>query len=363
MSTTTGDATGRQTTTERLLHIMRRQEVGLLAVIILLGIAFNMVNDRFITTTNLFNLVQAVTVIGIIAVGQAFVLISKEIDLSVGSVLALSAVCAGWLVQTAGLPAWAAIPGGILVGATSGLVIGVVVVFGKVNSFIVTLGMLSIARGLTQLVTGGLPISMPESIQWLGQGRILGGPPISVVVFVALAIIGQLVLSRTVFGQRVVAVGDNAEAARLGGIPVNRTRVLVFVLVGMLAGLAGVVFATQVGVAEAQAGRGYELDVIAAVVIGGASLSGGRGSIVGAFLGACLLGVLRNAFVLLALSPFLQEFSIGLVIVLAALLDQFRQGNLGSFLRRRRTGPDDSPPVGRDPVDDTTHTHATSSAQ
>lgn len=354
MSTTATAEAGARTPTstkDRLLRAVRRQEVGLLGVVILLCLIFNLLNDRFLTTTNLFNLIQAVTVIGIIAVGQAFVLIAKEIDLSVGSVLALAAVSAGWLVQTAGLPAWAALPGALAVGAASGLLLGAIVVYGKVNSFIVTLGMLSVARGLTQLVTGGLPISMPDAIRFLGRGRVLGGPPISVVLFIVLAIIGQLVLSRTVFGQRVTAVGDNAEAARLGGIPVNRTRVLVFVLVGALAGLAGIVFATQVGVAEAQAGRGYELDVIAAVVIGGASLSGGRGSIVGAFLGACLLGVLRNAFVLLALSPFLQEFSIGLVIVLAALFDQFRQGNLGSFLRRRRTGPRDAPPVGRDPVE------------
>lgn len=327
----------------RAVNLAKRQEAGLLAVIVVLGLVVNLVNDRFLTPANLYNLVQAVTVIGIIAIGQTFVLISKEIDLSVGSVLALAAICTGWLVQVGGLNPWVALIGGLGVGACTGLVIGSIVVLGKVNSFIVTLGALSIGRGLTQLVTGGLPIQMPQELRFIGQARFFGGVPFSVVLFIVLAIIGQVVLSRTVFGQRVTAIGDNPEAARLGGIPVARTRILTFMLIGVLAALAGIVFTTQVGVAEGQAGRGLELDVIAAAVIGGASLAGGRGSIVGAFLGACLLGVLRNAFILLALSPFLQELSIGLVIILAALFDQFRQGNLGNLFRRQRRRRDPEP--------------------
>jgi ribose/xylose/arabinose/galactoside ABC-type transport system permease subunit len=155
--------------------------------------------------------------------------------------------------------------------------------------------------------------------------------PVSVIIFIALVVLGQFVLTRTVFGLRTTAIGDNDTAARLGGIPVSGTRIAVFVLIGLLAGVAGIVYSTQVGVAEAQAAQGYELDVIAAAVIGGASLAGGRGSIIGAFLGACLLGLLRNAFILLSLSSFLQQVSIGAVIILAALFDQARQGNLGSF--------------------------------
>jgi len=321
------------------LALVKRQEVGLLGLIIVLALIINAINDRFLTPTNIYNLLQTVTVIGIIAVGQTFVLIAKEIDLSVGSVLALSAVSAGALFAGGAAP-WVAMLGGIAVGVLSGLAVGLVVVFGKVSSFIVTLGMLSIARGLTLLVTGGLPQQMPSELRFIGQGRILGGLPISVLLFIVLVIIGQLVLTRTVFGLRVVSVGDNATAAKLGGIPVGRTRVLTFVLIGALAGVAGIVFSTQVGVAEAQAGTGYELDVIAAAVIGGASLSGGRGSILGAFLGACLLGLLRNSFILLGLSSFLQQLSIGLVIVLAAVFDQWRQGNLGSianWIRNRRS--------------------------
>jgi len=312
---------------------LKRQEVGLLGVILLLGLAVSLVNSRFLTTANLYNLLQTVVVVGIIAVGQTFVLIAKEIDLSVGSVLALAGVSGGAMYANGANP-WISMIFGIGVGAFCGLLVGTVVVFGKVNSFIVTLGMLSIARGATQLVTEGLPQEMPEELQFIGQGRIAGGLPISVLIFIVFVILGQMLLTRTVFGLRVTAVGDNAQAARTGGIPVAATRVLTFVLIGVLAGIAGMVFATQVGVAEAQAGMGYELDVIAAAVIGGASLSGGRGSIIGAFLGACLLGLLRNSFILLALSPFLQQLSIGLVIVLAALFDQWRQGNLGRFRLR-----------------------------
>jgi len=335
MMTTTNTHTSSGLFRASVLPLIKRQEVGLLGVIVLLGLAVSLINDRFLTTANLYNLLQTVVVVGIIAVGQTFVLIAKEIDLSVGSVLALAGVSGGAMYAN-GVDPWISMVFGIGVGAFCGLLVGSVVVFGKVNSFIVTLGMLSIARGATQLVTGGLPQEMPTELQFIGQGRIAGGLPISVLIFIMFVILGQLLLTRTVFGLRVTAVGDNAQAARAGGIPVARTRILTFVLIGTLAGIAGMIFATQVGVAEAQAGTGYELDVIAAAVIGGASLSGGRGSIVGAFLGACLLGLLRNSFILLALSPFLQQLSIGLVIVLAALFDQWRQGNLGRFRLRLR---------------------------
>lgn len=327
MSTTDTAARQSRSASDLLLPLLKRQETGLLGVIIALGLVVSLANDSFLQKQNLYNLLQTTVVVGIIAIGQTYVLIAKEIDLSVGSVLALSAVSAG-AIYGAGVNPWIAMIAGIGVGALCGLAIGTVVVVGRVSSFIVTLGMLSIARGLTQLITDGLPQTMPTELSFIGQGRVLGGVPVSVLIFIVLVILGQLLLTRSIFGLRVTAIGDNADAARTGGIPVARTRILTFVLIGTLAGFAGMVFSTQVGVAEAQAGMGYELDVIAAAVIGGASLSGGRGSIIGAFLGACLLGLLRNAFILLALSPFLQQLTIGLVIVLAAVFDQWRQGNL-----------------------------------
>lgn len=326
----------------RRASFLRQQEAGLALILVVLALGFGLVNSRFLTGENLTNVVQAVAVIGIMAIGQSFILIAREIDLSVGSVLGLSGVGSAWLMAHGADPALGVLAG-LAIGAFAGLVNGIVVTVFKVNSFIVTLGMLSIARGFTEVITGGLPISMPDAISFIGQGEIVGGIPVSVVIFVVLVIIGQVVLSRSVLGQRIQAVGDNAEAARLSGIPLPRTRVLVFVLSGLLAGAAGIVYTTQVGVAEAQAGTGLELDVIAAAVIGGASLSGGRGSIVGALLGACLLGALRNAFILLHLSPFWQEMSVGLVIVLAAVFDQWRQG---AFSRPRRMDAGDRTPPG-----------------
>ena len=318
---------------------VRRQEFGIVVVLIVLSIIIDIINNRFLTPANISNLLATIAVIGIISVGQTYVLIAGEIDLSVGSVVGLAGVVAAALYST-GLDASIAVLGGLAAGALSGFVVGSAVVFGKVSSFIVTLGMLSIARGLTLLVTGGIPITMPTELSFIGQGSVFG-IPVSVLIFVIVVIIGQFVLTRTVYGMRVVAIGDNPQASKVGGIPVGGTRIATFVIIGVLAGVAGIVFATQVGTADPQAGTGYELNVIAAAVIGGASLSGGRGSIVGAFFGACLLGLLQNAFVLLQLSSFLQEVSIGLVIVLAALFDQLRQGNLGSLrttLRRMAVG-------------------------
>lgn len=309
----------------RRLPFLKGQEAGLVGVIVVLSVAFSFVNPNFLTTDNLRNVLVAVAVVGIMSIGQCFVIIAREIDLSVGSVMGLSGLCGAWLMA-AGLNPWVAVALAIGVGAAAGFVNGLIVVLFRVNSFIATLGMLSVARGLTQVISGGLPIMVDPEVMFLGQGSFLD-IPVQVLIFLGLVIVGQFILKRSVIGQRIVAVGDNDEAARLSGIPIASTRIAVFVVSGALAAIAGIVYTAQVSVAEAQAGTGLELDVIAAVVIGGASLSGGRGSILGAMLGAYLLGALRNAFILLELSPFLQQMSVGLVIVLAAIFDQVRQGS------------------------------------
>lgn len=331
--------------------LFKRQEVGLLGAVLVLGLFFTILNDRFLAISNIYNVLANVAVVGIMAVGEAFVLLIAEIDLSVGAVLGLAGIIAGWLMGQGVMP-WIAIILAVAAGAVVGLIQGGIIVYGRVNSFIVTLGMLSVATGLTELITGGLPAQTPNSMLFLGQGQLPGGIPVSVVIFIALVLIGQFVRSRSIFGIRVIAVGDNREAARLSGMPVNRTRILVFVLCGALAAFAGIVYMAQVGVAETQAGNGIELDVIAAGVIGGVSLFGGRGSIVGALFGACLLGMLENAFVLLALSSFLQQLATGVVIILAVLFDQFRQGSghttgpsfWRSWLRGDKRAPGSFPP-------------------
>lgn len=299
----------------------RKPEVGVALVILVLAICIAIGNPNFATSANLFNLLRSIAITGIVAVGMTFVLISGELDLSVGSVVALAGVTA--FTVAAETSSLLAIPVGLLTGAAAGLVAGLVVTRVRVNSFIVTLGMLSVARGLALLVTGGLPVDGPPALQALGQGA-LGPVPVQVIILLVIAVVGQLVLTRTVFGNQVQAVGDNPEAARLSGIPVARIKVACLVLVGLLAGLAGLIRGAQLGVAEPNAAVGLELSVIAAVIIGGTSLSGGRGSVTGALLGAVLLGLIQNAFVLLHLSNFLQVLSTGLIIILAAAFDRLR---------------------------------------
>ena len=297
-------------------------ESVLVVVIILLGALITLLNPNFLSIFNLLNVLDAVSIVGIAAIGATFVLIGGELDLSVGSVLGLSAICAAWAMR-AGIPWPLAIVIGICVGALCGLANGLLVTRFNLSSFIVTLGMLSIFRGIGLLITGGLPISTPSSISFIGQEK-LGPVPVNVVLLLALVAIFQLVLAITVFGRRVQAVGDSKVASFLAGLPVTRTKVLIFMLAGSFAASAGMVRMSALGVAEANAGLGQELDIIAAVVIGGTSLSSRRGSVTGSLLGACLLGIIRNAFVLLHLSPFFQTMSIGIVIILAAMLDQVR---------------------------------------
>ncbi|MFC8849164.1 MULTISPECIES: ABC transporter permease [unclassified Micromonospora] len=297
-------------------------ELALATIIILLGALISVFNDRFLTYGNLINVLQAISVVGIAGIGATLIIISGKLDLSVGSTLGYSGLV-GALAMQGQFPALG-IPAGIAVGAAVGAVNGLLVTYGRVNAFIATLGMLSVVRGLALVTTDGAPQNVPDSLLFIGQGRI-AGVPVSVVILLGLVVVAQLFLSRSVTGRRITAVGDNQRAAYLAGIPVQRTVVLAFVLAGGFAAVAGLVNASNLALATTDAGTGLELDIVAAVIVGGTSLMGGRGSIVGSLLGACLLGLLRNAFVLLHLSPYLQVTAIGAVIILAALIDQLRQ--------------------------------------
>lgn len=206
------------------LSALKGQELGLIAVIVVLSIGFSLFNPNFLTADNFRNVLVAVAVVGIMAIGQCFVVIAKEIDLSVGSVMGLSGLC-GAYAMSAGLNPVIGILLALAVGMLAGLVNGLIVVYGRVGSFIVTLGMLSVARGLTFVISGGLPILINPSVVFLGQGQVIG-IPVQVFIFFGLVAVGQFVLTRSVLGQRVVAVGDNDEAARLSGIPLGSTRLL-----------------------------------------------------------------------------------------------------------------------------------------
>ena len=297
-------------------------ENGALVGLVLVALVMFIATPKFLTTQNLLNVGVQAAVTAILAFGMTFVIVTAGIDLSVGSLAALSAICAGWAVSTGGLPGWLALIVGPLVGLIAGAVSGVAIAYGKLPAFIATLAMLAIARGLTLVVSGGRPIEMPGAVTWLGAN--LGPVPVPIVVMIVTALITSFILTRTVFGRSLYAIGGNEEAARLAGLPVKRTTAAVYALSGLFAAIAGLVLAGRLASAQPQAAAGYELDAIAAVVIGGASLSGGVGKASGTLIGALVLAVIRNGLNLLNVTAFWQQVVIGVVIALAVGIDVLR---------------------------------------
>jgi ribose transport system permease protein len=284
----------------------------------------------FLTADNLFNIGSQTAVVAVIAIGMTLVIITAGIDLSVGSVAALSGVLGVMMMADAGLPVPLAILGGTLVGAICGLVNGLLVSVAGLNPFIATLGMLTVARGLTFIFTNAVAVfGAPNSFRLLGQG-VLGPIPIPVLMIVLVAVAGYIVLSRTRLGRYAYAMGSNLEAARLSGIPIRRYLTSVYVISGALAGFGGMIAASRVNSGQPNFGIGLELDVIAAAVIGGASLFGGQGTVVGTLIGAFLVALIRNGSVLLDINTFYQQVIIGVVIWLAVIWDQYRRRRLAA---------------------------------
>jgi ribose transport system permease protein len=301
--------------------------VALLAEVILLTVLTSsfggphFFDSTFLSFSNISQVVRALSFIAIMAVGQSAVIIAGGIDLSVGSVLGVSGVVTAVLLNGT-LGVTASIVAGIAVGLVAGLANGILITKAKLPPFIATLAMMSIARGLAFGMTGGETIrNLPAGFLMIGQGSILSIPIPIVIMAVFAAVIGYL-LKATKWGRYTYAIGGNEEAAVYSGIDVDFMKILVYGLCGMSAGLAGVLFTSRFGVGQSTAGLGYELDVIAAAVIGGISLSGGRGTILGAIIGSLLMGILRNGLVLLDVSEYWQEVAIGLVILLAVILDR-----------------------------------------
>lgn len=278
----------------------------------------------FLTTDNLLNIGVQAAVTAILAFGVTFVIVSAGIDLSVGSVAALSATVLAWMATSEGVPVWIAVILAVATGMACGLVNGVLISYGKLPPFIATLAMLSVGRGLSLVISQGSPIAFPESVSHLGD--TLGGwLPVPVLVMVVMGLITALILGRTYIGRSMYAIGGNEEAARLSGLRVKRQKLAIYALSGLFAAAAGIVLASRLSSAQPQAAQGYELDAIAAVVIGGASLAGGTGKASGTLIGALILAVLRNGLNLLSVSAFWQQVVIGVVIALAVLLDTLRR--------------------------------------
>ncbi|MFC9130128.1 substrate-binding domain-containing protein [Streptomyces sp. NPDC057099] len=297
---------------------------GALTALIVLVIAMSALSGDFLTTDNLLNVGVQAAVTAILAFGVTFVIVSAGIDLSVGSVAALSATVLAWTATSAGVPVFVAVLLAIATGIACGLVNGILISYGKLPPFIATLAMLSVARGLSLVISEGSPIALPDSVSHLGD--TLGGwLPVPVLVMIVMGLIAAFVLGRTYIGRSMYAIGGNEEAARLSGLRVKKQKLAIYALSGVFAAVAGVVLAARLSSAQPQAADGYELDAIAAVVIGGASLAGGTGKASGTLIGALILAVLRNGLNLLNVSAFWQQVVIGVVIALAVLLDTARR--------------------------------------
>nr|WP_197973777.1 substrate-binding domain-containing protein [Streptomyces gossypiisoli] len=297
---------------------------GALTALIVLVVALSALSGDFLTADNLLNIGVQAAVTAILAFGVTFVIVSAGIDLSVGSVTALSATVLAWSATNEGVPVVVAVVLAVATGVACGLVNGFLISYGKLPPFIATLAMLSVARGLSLVVSQGSPIAFPESVSHLGD--TLGGwLPVPVLVMVVMGLITAFVLGRTYIGRSMYAIGGNEEAARLSGLRVKRQKLVIYALSGLFAAAAGIVLASRLSSAQPQAAQGYELDAIAAVVIGGASLAGGTGKASGTLIGALILAVLRNGLNLLSVSAFWQQVVIGVVIALAVLLDTVRR--------------------------------------
>ena len=299
------------------------QKLAPLIALVLISIVLTFLSPDFLTLNNILNVMRQVSINALIAFGMTFVILTGGIDLSVGSILALSSVLiAGWI--TAGMDPVLATLLGIGVGGVMGLINGVVIYQGRVAPFIATLATMTIFRGLALVVTDGRPVTGLHSdfFSMLGGGCVASLVPVPVIWMLAAFAVLWFVLRKTTFGRHVYAIGGNEEASLISGVRVSQIKPAVYALSGALSAMAGVILTSRLNSAQPNAGSGYELDAIAAVVLGGTSLAGGRGWIVGTLIGALLIGVLNNGLNLLGVSSFYQQVIKGAVILLAVLLDR-----------------------------------------
>lgn len=295
--------------------------------LIVLFVALTIASPFFLTQTNLSSVVRQTAVINIMALGMTLIIIAGGIDLSVGSILAMGGLI-GTMALEHGYPIWAGIAAGILAGLVCGLANGLLTTQLNINPFIVTLGTMGIVRGLALIISNGLPVhKIPPGFSFLGEGTLLGVPFV-LWVLVACAVAMHVLLENTRLGRHSFAIGSNPDAAYYAGIPVKFDTTVVYAIGGLLTGLAGMIEASRLMTGQPTAGNGYELQAIAAVVIGGGSLRGGEGSVVGTLIGAFIMGLLSNGSDLLGISPYVQQAIIGAVIILAVTFDELRKRKL-----------------------------------
>jgi len=318
----------------RNIFYLLLREVGIGLALVLMIVAFSVLAPRFASMANLTNILTQISINTVIAVGMTFVILLGGIDLSVGSVLALATIVGGLVITHEDLSPGTAVVLSILasalVGCLCGLFNGVVSERWKVHSFIVTLGMLNIARGAALQISNSRTISeFPDAFNEVGSASVAGVP---VIFLMALAIVlaGRFVLARTIFGRMIYAIGNNEEAVRLSGHVPALYKVAAFTVCGGMVGLAAIMYMMRLNIASPILGVGFELNAIAAVVIGGTSMSGGKGSMIGTFLGASIIGVLNNGLLLLGIGDFARQMVTGLIIVIAVIIDKYRMRALAA---------------------------------
>lgn len=304
------------------------QQLLAFSSLIVLVIFFTFASPNFLQTDNIIGILLSTSVTGILALGATFVIVTSGIDLSVGTVMALSSVITGVIVVNADLPVVVGVAGGILTGAFCGLLCGLVITKLKIPPFVATLAMMMIAKGLALIISKATPIYFTDvpSFSKISLGTIPGTSiPNAVVIFFVLGIIAAVLLSKTVLGRFNIAIGSNEEATKLSGVNVDKWKIIIYSLAGAFTGIAGVIMASRLNSAQPALGQGYELEAIAAVVIGGTSLSGGKGTIVGTIIGALIMSVLTNGLRVLSIPQEWQTVVVGIVIIFAVYMDILRR--------------------------------------
>ena len=313
--------------TKKIIALLLR-EAGIGLALLLLCIVFTIAAPRFASGTNITNILTQISINTVISVGMTFAILLGGIDLSVGSVLALSTIIAGQIIInpsfSVGTAVFLAVLGSLAVGMTAGFLNGFVSERWKIHPFITTLGMLNIARGAALQVSQSRTIfNFPPAFNAFGSLDFFGIPFIFIIA-VTVVLVGRFILNQTVFGRMIYAIGNNEEAVRLSGHTPARYKVLAYVLGGATVGLAAIMYMLRLNISSPILGVGFELKAIAAVVIGGTSMSGGKGSMMGTFLGACIIGVLDNGLILIGIGDFARQMVTGLIIVVAVIIDSYR---------------------------------------
>ncbi len=317
---------------ERKIHSISRlfsvREIGVLIALILMFLFFSIASPHFFNANNIVNIIRQISLLGIMAMGMTMVIVCGEIDLSVGSIYGASAILTG-VLMTNGVPIAAAVLLGLGAGIVMGVLNGLLVTYARIPALIVTLGMMNVARGLALIISEGRVVNLTQrtvktggldSFLFLGQGKILELPIMS-IVFIGVVVVSYLVYSHTLLGFRMRAVGGSQAAARASGINERVVKIAAFGITGFFCALAGLLNISFLANVQGTTGRGIEMDVIAAVIIGGTSLKGGEGTIVGTLIGVLIMGVLNNGIILLGVSPFWQMTIVGVVIVVAVAID------------------------------------------